>query len=135
MGSSRPYRGFLRRASANLIYLISLKIENGGGFIMEWMWLLYWGLLLFIFIFGMNVAIKKNKLTGAIQGILSVILPIWAFIFALKRDYLSSGPESNELYFMYTKIMNGDIEAISITLLFIILMLVFIYNILLFKKH
>lgn len=102
---------------------------------MEILWLIYWGLLLFILIFGIIVAIKKNKLTGIIQIIMSLILPVWAFVFALKRDYLSSGIESNEIYFMYTKIMSGDIEAIAIILCFIILIIIFLYNLSLFKKH
>lgn len=102
---------------------------------MEILWLIYWGLLLFILIFGIIVAIKKNKLTGIIQIIMSLVLPVWAFVFALKRDYLSSGVESNEIYFMYTKIMSGDIEAIAIILCFIILIIIFLYNLSLFKKH
>lgn len=102
---------------------------------MEILWLIYWGLLLFILIFGIVVAIKKNKLTGIIQIIMSLVLPVWAFVFALKRDYLSSGTESNEIYFMYTKIMSGDIEAITIILCFVILIIIFLYNLSLFKKH
>lgn len=102
---------------------------------MEILWLIYWGLLLFILIFGIIVAIKKNKLTGIIQIIMSLVLPVWAFVFALKRDYLSSGIESNEIYFMYTKIMSGDIEAIAIILCFVILIIIFLFNLSLFKKH
>lgn len=102
---------------------------------MEMLWLIYWGLLLFILIFGFIVAIKKNKLTGIIQIIISLVLPVWAFVFALKRDYLSSGAESNEIYFMYTKIMSGDIEAIAIIFFFVILIIIFLYNLYLYRKH
>lgn len=102
---------------------------------MEWLWLIYWGLLLFILIFGVLIGIKKNKRTGILQVLLSIILPIWAFIFALKRDYTSSGSEANEIYFMYIKIMEGNIEAILITLFYILLIIMFIYNISLFKKQ
>lgn len=102
---------------------------------MEWLWLIYWGLLLLIMIFGVMVVNKKNKRTGILQVLLAIILPIWAFIFALKRDYTSSGSEANEIYFMYIKIMEGNIEAILITLFYILLIIMFIYNISLFKKQ
>lgn len=73
---------------------------------MEKLWLIYWSALFFSFIFGIIVLIKKNKLAGFIQIVLTIILPIWAFLFALKRDYLSSGLESNEIYFMVSQMIN-----------------------------
>ncbi len=102
---------------------------------MEWLWLFYWGFIILSIVLGIVVSIKKNRGTGLAQVLLSIIVPIWAFVFALKRDYLSTGLESNELYFMYTKIISGDIEAISILLLFIVLIIAFLYNLTLFKTH
>lgn len=101
---------------------------------MEPLWLIYWGLLLVSLIFSIIMIVKKNKITGLIQFILSLFLPVWAFIFALKRDYLSSGLSKNEIYFMYIKVISGDIEAIVIVTLFLVLIGIFIYNILLFKS-
>lgn len=102
---------------------------------MAWLWLLYWGLLLCSLMFSVVVTIKKNKITGLLQLLLSIVSPIWAFVFAFKRDYLSTGLESNELYFMYTKLMDGDMEVIAILILFGILIMVAFYNLSLIKKH
>ncbi len=101
---------------------------------MEYLWLIYWGLLLFSFIFGIVVIIKKNKTTGVLESLLSLITSLWAFIFALKRDYLSIEYSQNEIKFLYDQVIDGNVEAILIVLLFIILFLVLIYNLFLFKK-
>lgn len=44
---------------------------------MEYLWLIYWGLLLFSFIFGIVVIIKKNKTTGVLESLLSLTTPLW----------------------------------------------------------
>ena len=80
-------------------------------------------------------AIKYSKISGSVQLLLSLILPCWAFIFALKRDYLSTGLESNELHFIYSKVMSGDMEAILLVSGFLVLIILAIYNICLFRKH
>lgn len=101
---------------------------------MQYLWLIYWGILLFSLIFGIVVMIKKNKITGAFQSLLSIIAPLCAFIFALKRDYLSIEYSKNEIGFLYDEVISGNIKAISIVLLFVVLIVVLVYNIFLFKK-
>lgn len=102
---------------------------------MEWLGFIYIFILLASILLGLIVTIKRKKVLGILQILLSIFLPIWAFIFALKRDYLSVGPEANEFYYMYTKILEGNFEAITITLLYVVLAVLFIYNFyLLIKK-
>ena len=102
---------------------------------MEAFWIVYWEILVCSIIFGIITASKYSKVSGFAQVLLSFILPCWAFIFSLKRDYLSIGLESNELYFIYSKLMSGNIEAILLIIGFLILIMLGIYNIYLFKKH
>lgn len=102
---------------------------------MEYLWLFYWGILFFSLIFGIVVMIKKNKITGVFESLLSLIAPLWAFIFALKRDYLSSEYSKNEIGFLYDEVISGNIEAIFIVILFVIFIITTIYNIFLFKRH
>ena len=102
---------------------------------MEWLWSIYWILMLCSLVFGIIITIKKNKITGLLQTILSLVSPIWSFVFALKRDYLSNEFRTKELYFMYTKLMEGNIEAIVILILYVILIITFFYNLFLFKKQ
>lgn len=102
---------------------------------MEYLWLIYWGMLLLSIIFGFVVMIKKNKLTGLLEIILSLIIPIWAFVFALKRDYLKNGYSENEIKFLYDQIITGNMEAIIIILLFLVLILIMLYNIFLFNTE
>lgn len=102
---------------------------------MEWLGFLYFCILLASILLGLIVAMKKNKVLGILQIVLSIFLPIWEFTFAIKRDYLSFGPEANEIYYLYTKILHGNLEAIAITVLYVVLILLFIYNFyLLIKK-
>ena len=101
---------------------------------MEYLWLIYWGSLLLSLIFGIIVIIKKNKFSGILETILSLILPIWAFAFALKRDYLANGYGENEIEFLYNEIINCNIEAILIVLLFLFLISIVVYNVFLFRK-
>lgn len=62
------------------------------------------------------------------QIVLSIILPIWALVFSLKRNWID-GNES-EIEFLLSKIIEGSIEAIIIVILFIVLFGVTIYNLL-----
>lgn len=99
---------------------------------MECLWLVYWGILLFSLIFGIIVIVKKKNILGVLQSVLSLVLPIWTLIFSLNRDYLVK--KENEIEFLYKNVMNCNIEAILITLLYLILIIVLFYNVFFFKK-
>jgi len=82
------------------------------------LWGIYWIVLIVSFIFGIIVTItKKNKIFGLLQSILSLILPIWSFIFALNRNYLTT----SEIAFFVGKIISLNIEAIIILILYLVL--------------
>ncbi len=99
---------------------------------MECLWLVYWGIIFLIFIFGIIVFIKKKKILGIFQSILSLVLPIWSLIFSLNRDYLIK--KESEIEFLYKNVVHGNVEAILITLLYLILIMVVSYNVFTFKK-
>lgn len=99
---------------------------------MECLWLVYWGILLLSLIFGIVVLVKKKSILGIFQSILSLILPIWTLIFSLNRDYLVK--KESEIEFLYKNVISGNIEAILITLLYLILIIVLFYNVVTFKK-
>ncbi|MBO5477603.1 MAG: hypothetical protein J6A15_07625 [Clostridia bacterium] len=95
---------------------------------MENLWVIYWLFLAFALVFGVIHTIKIKKCTGIMQIVLSIILPIWALVFSLKRNWID-GNES-EIEFLLSKIIEGSIEAIIIVILFIVLFGVTIYNLL-----
>lgn len=80
-------------------------------------------------LFSIMIFFKRNKLTGFLQFILSIVSPIWAFFFCLQRDYLYPGVEKNEFYYMFKQVIHLNLEAIFITLLYILLFALFLYNI------
>lgn len=90
--------------------------------------LLYWGSFLVSILMSVFVFIKGNKMTSVLQFWVSIVSPIWAFIFCLKRDYIYPGLERNELYFMYKQVLNLNLEAIVIVLLYILWIVLFVYN-------
>lgn len=90
--------------------------------------LLYWGSFLVSILMSVFVFIKGNKMTSVLQFWVSIVSPIWAFIFCLKRDYINPGLERNELYFMYKQVLNLNLEAIVIVLLYILWIVLFVYN-------
>jgi len=75
---------------------------------------------------------KEKKILGIFQSILSLVLPIWSLIFSLNRDYLIK--KESEIEFLYKNVVHGNVEAILITLLYLILIMVVSYNVFTFKK-
>lgn len=94
-------------------------------------WIIYWILIILSFILGLLVFINKRKVSGILQVVLSVIVPIWGFIFTLKRDWITN---QNELEFLFLMIIQGRIEAILIALLYLVLVIMCIYNLLILIK-
>lgn len=92
---------------------------------MEKFWIFYWLSILVSLVLGIISIVKRNKTTGIIQVILSIILPIWAFFFELKGNYFNV---LSEWEFWYSQIMHGSIEGILLLILYIVLILIFIYN-------
>ncbi len=100
---------------------------------MESFWVLYWLVIVLSFILGIIVTIKTKKISGVIQSILSVILPIWSIVFSLKRNWVDG--KDGEIEFFFYSLANYSLEAIVLLLIYIILIILFIYNIVkLFKK-
>ena len=94
---------------------------------MSLFWIVYWIILLISLIFSIYIFIKKNRLMGIIQGILTTSYSIFSFMYVvLNRNYTTGISEIN---FMVTSLLKGEIGAIFVLLLLLILILVFIYNV------
>lgn len=93
---------------------------------MNLLWIVYWILLLISLIFSIYVFIKKNKLMGIIQGILTIGYSLFSFAYVLlNRDYTTG---ISEIDFIISSLSNGEIGAICVVLLLLILIIIFIYN-------
>lgn len=99
---------------------------------MEWLWSIYWVLLLLNLILGVIVLFKKHVITGLLHIVLSIVLPIWAFVFALKRDWVGTG--ENEIVFLFRNATNGSIEAIGIIVGYGLLLGLMLYHIFVLYK-
>ena len=93
---------------------------------MNLFWIIYWFLLLISLIFSVYVFIKKNRLTGIIQGILTIGYALFSFVYVLLNRNYTTG--QSEIGFIISSLSNGEIEAICIVLLLIVLLIMFIYN-------
>lgn len=93
---------------------------------MEQLWFLCYAFFLVSLIFGIFFIIKK-KICGVFQVLLSILVPVWFFIFVMHRDWVNSNEK--EFEFFCSQLLNGSLEAILILILFIILVIIFIYNI------
>lgn len=80
-------------------------------------------------LFSIVIFFKRNKLTGFLQFILSIVSPIWAFLFSLQRDYLYPGLEKNEFYYMFKQVIHLNLEAIFIVFIIHITFLRYFFTI------
>ncbi|MBS7020611.1 MAG: hypothetical protein KH135_01890 [Firmicutes bacterium] len=99
---------------------------------MEWLWIFYWALLLFIFIFGIVMCFQKHILTGLLQTGLSLAIPAFSLIFAMGRDWVGTG--ENEIAFLFRHVMLLTPEAIFIVIGYLVLSILTIYHILIVIK-
>lgn len=99
---------------------------------MELIWIFYWLLLLVIFLLGFIYLFKskKRKWLGLLQSLLTLFWAVWAFIFALQRDF----SKESELDYLLFELSNGSIEAILLILTFLILIIICICNIIFLTK-
>lgn len=98
---------------------------------MQQLWLIYWAFLLISFMFGIYLVVKKHVIWGLIQALLSFVYPIFAFAFALRRNYLSG---VSELSFLFSQLRQGSLEAILVLVGFIAILFCNLYSIVIVKK-
>ena len=90
------------------------------------LWIVYWLLLLISLMFSIYVFIKKNKLMGITQGILTIGYSLFSFLYVLlNRDYTAG---ISEIDFVISSFLKGQIGAICAILLLLILIIIFVYN-------
>ena len=94
------------------------------------LWILYWLLILSSLIFSVIVVIfKKNKVLGISQFTLSLIVPVIALLFSLERDF-----SKNEVIYLLNEVVEGNTLAAMIIILYLVIIGLFIYNLLSFRK-
>lgn len=69
----------------------------------------------------------KKKVCGIFQVLLSILVPVWFFIFVMHRDWVNGNEK--EFDFFVSQLLNKSLEAILILVLFIMLIIISIYNI------
>lgn len=99
---------------------------------MEWLWLIYWGILFVVFVFGIVMCFKKHIITGLLQSALAIIVPMFSLLFAIGRSWAGTG--ENEIAFLFRHVKMMTPEAIMILLGYIILVILTIYHIVVLKK-
>lgn len=99
----------------------------------EIFWSFYWILVLFIIIISITSIIKKYYLTGITSLILSLVTPIYSFIFALSRDFTGKHSEG-EIEFLRKQLEKGNLGAYFIIISYIILIGLTVYHIYKFIK-
>ena len=93
------------------------------------LWILYWLLILSSLIFSVIVIFKKNKVLGISQFTLSLIVPVIALLFSLERDF-----SKNEVIYLLNEVVEGNTLAAMIIILYLVIIGLFIYNLLSFRK-
>lgn len=96
---------------------------------MNIIWIVYWSLIVVSLIFSIIVIFKKNKVLGISQFILSLIVPVIALLFSLERDF-----SKNEVIYILDEVVEGNVLASMIIILYIVIIGLFIYNLLSFRK-
>ncbi len=98
---------------------------------MQYLWLVYWGIIVFALVLSIYIFFKKNKRIGIISTLLSITTPSIGFLFIFSRDYLNE----SEFEFLFKELTNGNILAYMIILLYIAFGITLIYNLTLLKKR
>ena len=96
---------------------------------MNVLWIIYWSLIVVSLIFSIIVIFKKNKVLGISQFILSLIVPVIALLFSLERDF-----SKNEVIYILDEVVEGNVLASLIIILYVVIIVLFIYNLLSFRK-
>lgn len=96
---------------------------------MNILWIIYWLLIVVSLIFSIIVIFKKNKVLGLSQFTLSLIVPVIALLFSLERDF-----SKNEVIYILDEVVEGNVLASMIIILYIVIIGLFIYNLLSFRK-
>ena len=96
---------------------------------MNFLWIIYWLLIVASLIFSIVVIFKKNKVLGISQFTLSLIVPVIALLFSLERDF-----SKNEVIYILDEVVEGNVLASMIVILYLIIIGLFIYNLLSFRK-
>lgn len=82
---------------------------------MQWIWVIYWPLVIFIPLFiGVLALRKKIYITGIIQIVCSLLVPLFHMYFSVQSKW--DGNKMNEFVYLCKNAFSGNIGAIIISL-------------------
>ena len=96
---------------------------------MNILWIVYWILIFISLVFSIFYMFKKHKIRGICQFALSLVVPVIALLFSLERDF-----SKNEVIYILDEVVEGNVLASMIIILYIVIIGLFIYNLLSFRK-
>lgn len=96
---------------------------------MNYLWIVYWILIFISLIFSIFYMLKKHKVRGICQFALSLVVPVIALLFSLERDF-----SKNEVIYILDEVVEGNVLASMIIILYLVIIGLFIYNLLSFRK-
>lgn len=94
---------------------------------MNFLWLLYWIGLLIVVILSFLAIKKKSFITGIIQLVLSIVVPLGQLLFSVYNNWVGTG--ENEFCFLLDYVTKWNIIAILILIGYIAIIGLAIYHI------
>lgn len=96
---------------------------------MNILWIIYWLLIVVSLIFSIIVIFKKNKVLGISQFTLSLIVPVITLLLVLENEF-----NKNEIIYLLNAAVEGNTLAAMVIILYLVIIGLFIYNLLSFRK-
>ena len=96
---------------------------------MNILWIVYWLLIVVSLIFSIIVIFKKNKVLGISQFTLSLIVPVITLLLVLENEF-----NKNEIIYLLNAVVEGNTLAAMVIILYLVIIGLFIYNLLSFRK-
>lgn len=97
------------------------------------MFLFYWLFLLISLIVSIISLVKKYFLTGILAFLLTLVTPVWQFLFFMSNAWSETGV--NEFIYLFHYAIAGSIAAVCIITGYLLVIFLFIMNLrYLFKK-
>lgn len=96
---------------------------------MDILWIVYWILIFISLVFSIFYMFKKHKIRGICQFALSLVVPVITLLLTLENEFKKS-----EIIYLLDEAVEGNTLAAMIIILYIVIIGLFIYNLLSFRK-
>ena len=96
---------------------------------MNILWIVYWILIFISLVFSIFYMFKKHKIRGICHFALTLVGPVITLLMTLEIEFKKS-----ELIYLLDEAVEGNTLAAMIIILYIVIIGLFIYNLLSFRK-